>query len=110
MKFEYRNAYVCQKCRYVTLTVHIDEGVTPMFLNCRKPGGIDACDGTAVSFMYNLPGSLALSPDDKLNPTHEWYKPGPDQKLSDFEKDHVDNGGVLLRDRTDAAPILKERK
>jgi len=107
MKFEYRNAYVCEKCRYITLTVHVDKGVTPMFLGCRNPKG---CDGTATSFVYQLPGALAMSINGKLLPTHEWYKPGPDEKLTAGERDHVEQGGVLLRERTDAPALIRDER
>ena len=104
---EKRNAYVCKKCRYITLTVHIHEGVTPMFFGCENPTG---CDGSAISFMYQLPWPLAISFSSDLLPTHEWYKPGSEQKLTPGEKDHVNNGGVLLRERTDAKPLMRKIK
>ena len=97
MKIEYRNAYVCSKCRYVTLTVHVHEGVTPMLIACKNP---TRCDGIATSFMYQLPACLAIGvTNDSLEPTHEWYKPDTRQ---------LKKGGVLLRPRTDAKPILKD--
>jgi hypothetical protein len=106
--FEKRNAYVCEDCRYITLTVHIHEGVTPFLLGCRNPTG---CKGMAISFSYQMPGILALnSPSGKLYPTHEWYKPEPGQDLTKGEQDHVNNGGVLLRERTDAPPLMSKIK
>ncbi len=103
MKFEHRNAYICENCRYVTLTVHIHEGTTPMMLGCRNPV---KCEGMAISFYYQLPGVLAMNgPGGKIAPTHEWYTPESLEGLSPGEAEHVSSGGVLLRERTDAVPM-----
>ncbi|HES60142.1 MAG TPA: hypothetical protein ENO18_06910 [Caldithrix sp.] len=88
MKLEKRNAYICKKCRHVTLVVHIDEGVTPMMIRCENCGEI------AISFMYRIPPPLMVSFDGSLLPTKEWFNDGGDQ--------------LKLRDRTDAKPVMVE--
>jgi hypothetical protein len=50
-----RNAYYCPECRGLTLTINVDDGVTPMFLACRRAGldpGENPCQGHAASLMY----------------------------------------------------------
>lgn len=52
------------------------------------------------------------SASGKLKPTHEWYKPTEDEMatpgfLSPGEIEHINNGGVLLRERTTAEPLTK---
>lgn len=99
-QLELRNAYICEKCMKVTLTVHVHKGVTPFMIECKT----DGCEGMATSFMYQLPGSLAMM----IKPTHEWYKPISSEGLSEGEIEHVEAGGVLLRERTDAPAVIKE--
>lgn len=104
---EERNAYVCKACRRVTLVVHIHKGTTPFLIDC------ETCGESAQSFMYVLPPVLSLPQGFKaLEPTKEWYSPAGDieamEKLTPEEREHVNKGGVLLRDRTDAKPIRKK--
>lgn len=101
MIIEKRNAYICPKCKRVTLTVHIHEGTTPAYLKCKYPG----CDGTAVSFFYRVPPVLVFDPEFK--PSHEWYRPGriETNMLSRKSRDQVEKGTLLLRERTDAEPL-----
>lgn len=99
-----RNAYMCKKCHGFVVTVHVDPGVTPMFLACRVNGEPAArvedvvCDGQMVSGMYR-PFSEELG-----EPTYEWYAPDKREysRLPFRMRDHVDLGGLLLR------PILTE--
>lgn len=102
MKLERRNAYFCKACKRLTITVDIDEGVTPMFILCPH------CNCSATSFMYQLPGALHI----RVDADYEWYK--PDEKetlmLSKFEAEHVFKSGLLMRKRTKATPIYKEIK
>ncbi len=107
MIVEKRNAYICPKCRYLTLTVHIHKGVTPFMLLCKNPFVVGGCNGMAISFGYQMPGALSMP---NIQPLFEWYKPEPEQKLQKWEKTHVNNGGVLLRERTDAEPEKTELK
>lgn len=43
------NAWKCPTCRGLTVAVHVDQGVTPMFLACRAT---PRCQGRAVSAGY----------------------------------------------------------
>ena len=107
MELERRNAYYCKKCKKVTITVDIDEGVTPMFNPCIH------CGEMANSFMYQIPGCLRFdfSKGISILPADlEWYKPiGNDYlALSKAEKEHVDKGGLISRKRTSAKAIMFE--
>lgn len=85
------NAYICKDCGYLTVIVHKDPGVTPMFLGCRGP---IECNGMAVSMMYNIPKQML--PEPKF----EWYNPG-NAELSRMDigmQDHVRRGGLVLRE------------
>jgi len=98
LTIEKRNAYICPECMKVLLTVHIHEGITPAFVQCKEKG----CKGMAISFMYRLPPALIM--DQKMKPSHEWYMPGPVElgMMPQGSKDHAKNGGLFLRERTDA--------
>lgn len=108
MKLEKRNAYFCKECRKVIITVDVDEGVTPMFIQCPH------CeDLTAYSFMYQVPGCMRHDFTKGINilpADYEWYK--PDEKetlmLSKAEAENVFKGGLLMRKRTDKPAITFE--
>ena len=110
MELERTNAYFCKSCRKVTITVDVNEGVTPMFIQCIY------CKDMASSFMYQLPGCMRFSYEGgRMTPLKadlEWYKPTKEEikKLSKGEKEHVNKGGLLSRKRTDAKPIMDELK
>ena len=106
IQIEKRNAYICKECRTVTLIVHIVEGVTPMFIGCTKPG----CSGKAISFMYKVPPPLLVSFNDDFIPSHEWYKPSEIEAsmLSDGQQEHIKKGGLIMRERTDAKPLMQK--
>jgi hypothetical protein len=84
------NAYDCQACGKPTVTIDVDDGVTPFMIGCRVTGG---CRGFAQSRFYqNVAG---------LTPTYEWYKPAAKKvsRLSRDMQDHVANGGLLIQAR-----------
>lgn len=98
------NGYRCDACGLHTFIVHVQDGVTPMFLACRAEGvepDEATCKGRAVSLMY----------PDEPPPVRiveavawEWYSPDPIE-LADLEpesREHVRKGGLLLRPLTDA--------
>jgi len=91
------NVYVCQKCGGLTVTVDIDEGVTPFMLKCRASGKEGDCDGFAQSSFY----PSGPRPPHIPSPSWEWFKPtGKDyKKLSRAMKEHVDAGGLDIRRR-----------
>lgn len=92
------NAWKCEACGRLTVAVHVDEGVTPMFLACRRTEG---CETLAVSAGYpDLP-----LPDHILDlVAWEWYRPEGRayRRLSPGMQDHIDRGGLDLRPLTDA--------
>lgn len=87
-----KNIYTCKKCGGVTITIDIDDGVTPFMIRCRASGNEDRCDGMAQSCMYRVP---VETPDAEW----EWFKPTGSQylKLSRDMREHVDKGGLDLR-------------
>ncbi len=91
-KYGYKNIYTCQKCGGQTVTIDIDEGVTPFMLRCRATGEEGDCDGMAQSCMYRVP---ANSPE----PQWEWFTPRGFEyrELSPQMKEHVDKGGLVIR-------------
>lgn len=87
------NGYLCNQCRAILITTHVHPGVTPVGLECRKTKG---CPGIAYSLNYpsdEIPESLGP-------PTHEWYRPELEEYelLGTFQKEHVMQGGLLLRE------------
>jgi hypothetical protein len=90
------NVYTCPKCKGYTVTIDIDEGVTPFMLRCRA-NGENVCDGMATSSFY----PQGPRPADIPPPSWEWYKPtGREYRnLSKGMKEHVDKGGLDIRAR-----------
>lgn len=85
------NAYRCMKCGADTVTIDVDEGVTPMFLGCKATPG---CDGTAQSLEYFADD---IGPDPV--PTYEWYRPTLKwaRRKGMEVLSHVRQGGLMLR-------------
>lgn len=85
------NVYTCAN-RHRTVTVDLVEGTTPMIIDCQTPG----CGRDALSGWYDVPPELAVEA------THEWYRPTFFQRmrLPAGVRDHVRQGGLLLRPRT----------
>jgi hypothetical protein len=84
------NTYTCP-AGHVTVTRDLDEGVTPMMLRCRQKHN-DAkhnCTEMAKSAWYNC--------DQSLNPEYEWYKPVTLKGFNRDEKEHIEQGGLMLR-------------
>lgn len=99
-KLARENAYVCEACGFITVTVDVDVGVTPFMIGCTREG----CAGWAKSSFY----PKAHRPPEYPEPTHEWYQPGEKEmrRLRPAEREHVDKGGLLMRPRTDAPPVF----
>lgn len=89
------NIYTCDTCGGKTVTVDIDDGVTPMMIDCRASGNEGDCLGTAMSAMYRV------RPGEAGEPQWEWYKPKElaMRALSPGMLEHVKMGGLLLRRR-----------
>lgn len=94
------NVYICTK-KHPTTTVDVDEGTTPFMIGCKMPG----CDEMAKSCFY---------PKERPVPIHipvpmwEFYKPDI-KKVKPIERNHVEQGGLLLRKRTHAKPVCHKQ-
>jgi hypothetical protein len=86
------NAYRCDDCGALTVVVHRDTGVTPMFLGCRATEG---CQGRGVSLGYRS-GPI---PPHLLPARWEWYRPERGDKVlrDPAMRLHVEQGGLALR-------------
>lgn len=82
------NRYTCTTCRQFIVTKDVDRGTTPMFIHCRATEG---CTGLMHSEMYRVPQTLRHG--------YEWYKPHNLRVLSDATREHVEQGGLLLREK-----------
>jgi len=101
------NGYRCGKCGYVTMTLNLVTGTTPFSIACTRPlwnGRL--CGQSAFSAFYRVV-------QDPLAATYEWYRPSDDElaylcrrdpEQADDYRYHVQQGGLLMRPRTAAAP------
>ena len=117
------NIYVCKSCQNLITTVDVDEGTTPFMILCPK------CRGDAQSNFY--PQSRPI-PKWIKPPIFEWFKPKTNKEILHYSKlelkehrkileskgisisvhelyrankEHCKQGGLLMRKRTNAAPI-----
>lgn len=105
------NGWQCPDCGGITATVHVDTGVTPMFLGCRVTKG---CRGMAVSLMYpgmNYDrcttkaevglGDQNIPPEIEAQIGWEWFRPSDEDlaKMSPDEQEYVLMGKLCLRER-----------
>ena len=109
------NIYTCEYgCQ--NITVDVDEGVTPFMIKCVREADKDrplkpekskdgVCIGTAKSNFYPTKG-VPTNVMDLVK--HEWYSPKESERmtLSELEMDHVNQGGLLMRKRTDRKPLF----
>lgn len=103
------NVWKCDACGQFTGAIHVDEGVTPMFLACRRTPG---CTGTAVSAMY--PADLPIPLDVLASVRWEWARASTTQ-LKRWRRDrdpmyeHCTRGGLVIRPITaDGDKLLAE--
>lgn len=91
------NVYTCEKCGGLTVTIDVDEGVTPFMLKCRASGRQGDCDGFARSSFY----PKGPRPPHMPAPSWEWYRPDAEEveRLSDAMREHVRQGGLCIRKR-----------
>lgn len=82
-----KNIYVCLKCKGHIVTVDLERGVTPFMLRCRATV---SCDGDMQSSMYRVF-------DQEIRADHEWYRPTAAEVLTAREREHVEKGGLLIR-------------
>lgn len=83
-----KNIYVCEKCFGHIVTVDLAEGVTPFMVGCKAN---DGCDGMMQSSFYRVY-------DQRIRPSYEWYRPNSLDGLKRGVHEHVENGGLLLRE------------
>ena len=104
------NVYTCQKCGRYTVTVDVDEGVTPFMIQCRAQDGPPRrCTGMAHSNFYPKgPRPKHIGP-----PQWEFYKPTDAElrvkykgDLLEQMREHVSKGGLDLRRRTKKTPVM----
>ena len=99
------NAWKCPTCGGLTVAIHVDDGVTPMFLACRRTPG---CTGSAVSSGYP---STVVPPRIRELCEWEWFTPSASQ-MKRYRRDHpamydhCRRGGLELRPITDAGRRL----
>jgi len=91
-----KNIYCCDTCHRHLVTQDIDDGTTPFIIACQATVG---CRGRMYSSLYRV-----FDPEDRLMPTHEWYKPGPLEIVKPHLAEHVRMGGLLMRPRDGRAP------
>lgn len=84
------NTYTCPY-GHVTITIDIDEGVTPMMLRCKQKAndGKHNCTEFAKSSWYNC--------DQSLTPEYEWFKPKTLKGYNSQMKEHLSKGGLDIR-------------
>jgi len=112
---EKMNIYICEHGCH-NITVNVDKGVTPFMMKCLREGDAKrpldkskskngVCVGMAKSCMY--PERINDAQDYPVA-KHEWYRPDNQEysALNNAEKDHVRNGGLLIRKITGKKPIL----
>lgn len=89
-----KNAYECDGeggglgtgkpgCGAFIVTIDRDPGVTPFMLKCGR------CGAFAHSKMYRVA--------ERLEPTHEWYRPETLEGIDPAYFDHLSHGGIILR-------------
>lgn len=97
------NVYICARCREMTTTVDVAVGVTPFQITCPK------CNkGAAFSNFYPRQRPV---PKQIPEPSLEWYMPAGEeieklQRIHPGTLDYVKRGGLIVRPRTSAQPIL----
>ena len=82
------NIYVCATCRGHIVTRDRDVGVTPFMIPCKAA---DGCTGMMQSSMYRVF-------DQSIRESHEWFRPHSLKGLSPAGRDHVERGGLMLRE------------
>lgn len=91
------NAYHCDTCDQVVITIDKHPGVTPAFVSHGMLGA--ECEGNTTSAWYRVRQEWAIYA------THEWYRPSKDE-LANLggttgplvaEREHVAAGGLMLR-------------
>jgi len=97
------NAYQCDMCEGIWVTVDVNEGTTPMFTQCFAKEG---CIGRGRSMGYPSGGS---KPPARLGPVIlEWFRPSNLDSYSHEMQEYLRKGG-LARRAAPAAPDWVKR-
>ena len=91
-QYGYKNVYICRQCGGKTITIDVDEGVTPFMIGCRATGREGDCDGIAESSFYRVSANTPEADWEWFRPTGSEYR-----KLSREMREHVDKGGLDIR-------------
>lgn len=83
------NGYQCDGCRDSIWTIIADAGTTPMLLACRSK---KECQGTMHSTWGRTP-----YPVEELHIRWEWFKPNDFSSYDEAMRDHLEAGGLELR-------------
>lgn len=96
------NIYTCRACGSHIVTKDVDDGVTPFSLPssewCPRK-----CRSIPSILVRPMPASMNSSMyrvfDQNMRPDAEWYRPSETEQmaLSDWEREHVKKGGLLIR-------------
>lgn len=94
------NVYVCQTCGGYTVTIDVDEGVTPFMIGCRASGEERECKGVAHSSFY----PKGPRPPHIPEPAWEWYRMTDAEARRQEKKypgswHHHEQGGLWIRKR-----------
>lgn len=81
------NIYTCKSCRGHVVTRDLVKGVTPFTTICQATAG---CSGTMSSSMYRVF-------DQNMRASHVWYRPEAGTCFTGSTRDHLTQGGLLLR-------------
>lgn len=82
------NIYTCRECGGHIVTRDLCPGVTPASIGCEAT--MD-CKGIMWSSFYRVW-------DQGMAASHVWYRPTSLTGLTDWERSHVERGGLLLRE------------
>lgn len=115
------NVYKCRDCSRLITSVDVDEGTTPFMIGC-----VFCEKGMAYSSFYPKERPVPARID---SPHIEFFKPTSDSDIIshlefcgvksgdelfesclDGTRDHVKNGGLIYRKRTDAEPVCHEKE
>lgn len=86
-----KNLYQCERDpSHLIVTVDLEPGVTPFSIGC------DRCkeEGRTASMKS---GMYIVHPLTVA--THEWYRPDSMEGQSPWTREHLENGGLILRKR-----------
>lgn len=83
-----KNIYTCDKCFGHIVTVDVDRGVTPFTIDCKVTFD---CKGWMQSSMYRVF-------DQSMRADYEWYRPSTVEAHPFHMQEHIQRGGLILRE------------